>query len=139
MHSKIQNQKALRKNLLARQLSWLERRANNAKVTGSIPLRATFLYYPLGKKCITLSSLCALRNVFHAYFSGVSCQIASVHGFQKFFVLFFFSRGIFHLDARAKRIQEQPHCIQNKHQFEFAAVKQDQILRTIAQKNLKFC
>ena len=30
---------------LARQLSWLERRANNAKVTGSIPLRAKYFLF----------------------------------------------------------------------------------------------
>ncbi len=33
----------------ARQLSWLERRANNAKVTGSIPLRASFIFFILFK------------------------------------------------------------------------------------------
>ena len=45
-------------NNQARQLSWLERRANNAKVTGSIPLRAT--YHFLMFKFILNLKLCKL-------------------------------------------------------------------------------
>ena len=49
---------------MARQLSWLERRANNAKVAGSIPPRATNLFDILKK----------MRTIFTKLFRSKNCR-----------------------------------------------------------------
>ena len=45
---------------MARQLSWLERRANNAKVTGSIPLRANKFFF-------SVLDLFSYQRILHHY------------------------------------------------------------------------